>query len=446
MRRTQPYPPITGFDDQVDFDALVGGESTPAVDDFDFDAMLEDMHLADTSACLSYLNSFRDSFVAAARREGRRNPESAWYHAVNRPMFRLRMALQFRIAALTLSVDDVAALSEAAATATRMAAQVRAGQTPQEEQVRCLRSQLEEGLALLGRTGDRAPRWRAAVSWCTGCGADAAALDGVVADLDGRLDYAAKAPEGALYRHRRDLDYITEMLLEFNHGLVLTYVHKFTANTVREDTEELIAAATVGLMRAISTYDPELGLFASWAFKPVQRDTLRAVRDVDFSNMTHGDFERRPVIMRAYEKLLALDPERRPTVEDVAAEAGVTVDLVSRVLAAPHVESWHTPVADDSSVECGDLLSDPRDVAVEDTVISNLEVDALRTFGLPVLEPKERYILVRRFGLHGEPPEALSDIGVDMGLSRESVRQNANKGLARLLHPLVLGMLVRCGT
>lgn len=247
-----------------------------------------------------------------------------------------------------------------------------------------------------------------------------------------------------LVRARQQLEYITELLVRFNYGMTRSYVRKFTSNTSPEDSADFQGAANVGLMHAISTFDPDRGRFGSWSFKPIQRAVLKAVQQADFSNMTGGDFERRPHILRAQSKLAGANGENSPTHEQVAEEAGVTLALVKRVLAAPHVDSLHAKVGSEDTAELGDLIADDA-MPLEDSIIADMEIHTLINYGLPVLEPREKYVLVCRYGIHGETPEALSDIGRRLNLSREAVRQIAGKALARLSHPMVMGALVRGG-
>jgi len=268
------------------------------------------------------------------------------------------------------------------------------------------------------------------------------AIAATIAELEAVSDRSDEE-EDALSAAYRDKDAATELLVKFNYGMTRNYVRRFTSNTSKEDSADMQAAAVVGLMHAISTFDPDKGRFGSWAFKPIQRAVLKAVRDADFANMTHGDFERRPLILRAWEELGG-GSDHPPTFDQVAAQAGCTVELVSRVLAAPHIDSIHTSIGEDGDTELGDLIPDDS-VDVDAAVLDALDVDTLRTIGLPVLDPRERYVVVCRYGLHGEPPEALSDIGKHLGLSREAVRQICGKAISRLLHPMVSGALSRGG-
>lgn len=245
-------------------------------------------------------------------------------------------------------------------------------------------------------------------------------------------------------RARRELEQLTELIVRFNYGMTRKYVRLFTSNTSREDSDDFQGAAILGLMNSIDTFDPDRGKFGSWAYKRIQREVLRAVRDADYKSMNHGDFERRPDIMRAYAKLAGPNEERTPTFEEVAAAVGCTVDLVKRVLAAPHLDSIHATVGSDGETELGDLIPDTGQ-SIDDQVIGAMDVAALTQFGLSVLDAREHYVLARRFGLDGEPVQCLSSIGKQLRLSREAVRQIEAKALARLLHPSVLSRIVRHG-
>lgn len=248
----------------------------------------------------------------------------------------------------------------------------------------------------------------------------------------------------AARRARWRLEHLTELIVRLNYGMTRKYVRLFTSNTSREDSDDFQGAAILGLMNSIDTFDPDKGKFGSWAYKRIQREVLRAVREADYKSMNHGDFERRPDVLRAYGQLAGPNADRTPSFEEVAGAAGCTVDLVKRVLAAPHLDSIHETVGPDGDTELGDLLPDGTQ-AIDDQVITAMDVASLTRYGLSVLDPRERYVLSRRFGLDGEPVQCLSSIGTQLKLSREAVRQIESKALARLLHPATLSRIVRHG-
>jgi RNA polymerase sigma factor (sigma-70 family) len=252
-----------------------------------------------------------------------------------------------------------------------------------------------------------------------------------------------------LSKLHRDIDDVTTQIIQFNYGLVRSYTKKFTSNSSREDSADFEASAVVGLMRAIETFDPSKGRFGQWAYKPIQREVLRAVRDADFKSMNPGDFERRPDILRALARLQKAregTPEEGKQIsnEAVAKEAGVTTDQVRRVLEAPHLDSIHQSVGEDGDTELGDLIeSDEADV--EGSVIASMTLTALEDYGLRALDARELLVLVRRFGLDCEPEQKLASIGEVLGLSREAVRQVESKALAKIQHPVILRKIHRYG-
>lgn len=262
--------------------------------------------------------------------------------------------------------------------------------------------------------------------------------------LESCPDLGTRQAKSSRRRLERHLDSITAVIVHLNYGMTRNYVRKFLSTTSQSDTDDFQGAALVGLMNAVDSFDPSRGKFSSWAYKRIQREVLRAVRDADFVNMNHGDFEKRPAVLRARSELTEGNGGHAPTVDEIAAHANCTVALAKRVLEAPRLESMYTPMTDDGTTELKDVIPDPaRDV--DDTVTSALDVTALLEYGMPVLDPRERYVLVRRFGLDDEPAQRLSGIGRQLRLSREAVRQIENKALAKILHPRVLRSIVRHG-
>ncbi len=248
-----------------------------------------------------------------------------------------------------------------------------------------------------------------------------------------------------LRRARFTLDTTTNDIVSFNYGLVLNYTRKFTSTTSKDDSMDFEAAGVVGLMRAVKSYDPTRGTkFSTWAYKPIQREILKAVRDADFKQLNPGDFEKRPEILRAVKALQNGNDEFVPTFEAVAVEAGATLDAVKRILNAPIIESLSAPMGEDGDGSLTDMIEDPS-AGVEDTALARQEILDLEQFGLSCLDERELFVIGRRFGLDGEPPQRLSAIGTLLGLSREAVRQVEAKALSKLLHPVTRRRLVRHG-
>lgn len=260
-----------------------------------------------------------------------------------------------------------------------------------------------------------------------------------IAALRARADAGELDPlsELALPRAERELEDLTHEIFTANYGLVRRYVAMFTTRSTA-NSEDFESAGKVGLLWAISSYDPARGPFAGWAFKPIQREVLRAVRDADHPNLNPGDFEKRPAILAAERAFLE---EAGPGVPldhaRIARRAGVTEAQVRRVLDPPLLDSLQAPVPGQEEDEASweERLADPSP-SVEDEVVHRSDLRALRSRGLPSLDSRELHVVARRFGLDGEPEQSLRVIGEGLGLSREGVRQIQQKALAKLSPPL----------
>ncbi|GAA4096802.1 MULTISPECIES: sigma-70 family RNA polymerase sigma factor [Actinomadura] len=244
--------------------------------------------------------------------------------------------------------------------------------------------------------------------------------------------------ELALRRAERELEDVTHEILNMNFGLVRRYVAMFTSRS-SEHIEDFESAGKVGLLWAISSYDPDRGPFASWAFKPIQREVLRAVRDADHPNLNPGDFEKRPAILAAERAYLEeAGPDAPVDHAVIARRAGVTEAQVRRVLDAPRLDSLHAPAGGQAEDEAPweERLADSSP-SIETEVLLRLDLRAISSRGLPNLDSRERYVLTRRFGLDGDPEQSLRVIGERLGLSREGVRQIQQKALAKLVEPIM---------
>lgn len=242
-------------------------------------------------------------------------------------------------------------------------------------------------------------------------------------------------------RLKTQLDQVIEEIVSYNYGLVVKIVRKFSSRKSPEDSNDFEQAGVVGLMRAIHKYEPARGAkFSSFAHIQILGEVLRSVRFNDFGNMSQVDFDSRLTILRAQEKLSGAHPDGVPY-DLIAEEAGVNVNQVARVLNPPRVQSIHTPVGDEGDGELGDVIPD-RAESPESEVLTKLALEQVQRHGLSALNERELFVLGRRFGLDGEPRQNLQQLGDMLGLSREAVRQQEMKALAKLNHPSVLSRML----
>lgn len=243
--------------------------------------------------------------------------------------------------------------------------------------------------------------------------------------------------EDTLRRMEREFDDLTYEIMTTNYGLVRRCVAMFTSKS-QEHAEDFESAGKVGLLWAISSYDLARGPFSSWAYKPIQREVLRAVRDADHPNLNPSDFDKRPVILAAERAYLEESgPDATVDYAAIAERAEVTEAQVRRVLDAPRLDSLQSPItgSNDEPVAWEDRLPDPSP-SVEDEVVQRSLIKFINEYGMARLDDRERYVLTRRFGLDGETEQSLRVIGEHLGLSREGARQIQQKALAKLNAPI----------
>jgi RNA polymerase primary sigma factor len=245
--------------------------------------------------------------------------------------------------------------------------------------------------------------------------------------------YFGQIARGRLLTHEEEIDLgrraregdetARSELIEKNLRLVIPVAKKYRGMGL--SFGDLIQEGNIGLMRAVDKFDPERGFrFSTYATWWIRQAVQRAVAD-------KGRTIRVPVHMgekmrkmaRTYNEL-STELEREPTDEEVAERLGWDVDLVKDVKSAiPDATSLNQPLSsDEGSSELGDVVEDERESGAVGEVVRELEARRLME-SVARLPERRRRVLVRRYGLDGEKPATLADLGEELEVSRERVRQ-----------------------
>ena len=206
---------------------------------------------------------------------------------------------------------------------------------------------------------------------------------------------------------------------------------------------DLIQEGNIGLIRAVQRYDWRRGhrfsTHATWwirqAISLAVADKGRTIRLPVYVNTALNR------IRRERQRLLQ-ELGREPTEEELAEATGLDPIRMVELQAAPGAPvSLELPVGEDEEQELGDVLADTESASPEDIATTQTLKDEVQRVLEAVLTPRERLVLQLRFGLGNSQAHPLEQVGRELGITRERVRQIEAGALAKLRQPPVLERL-----